>query len=123
MSRPRRKNWNTVNAASLARWIVMTSFVALAGLIYVYLTIQLYHLGDRRKALENELASLRAQSDVANGQITVLTSRSALQRRQKEGYLKMIPIAERSIVRLTMPERSEGADAIQPVANTRPQAK
>jgi hypothetical protein len=123
MSRPRRKNWNTVNAASLARWIVITSFVALAGLIYVYLTIQLYHLGDRRKALENELASLRAQSDVANGQITVLTSRSALQRRLKEGYLKMIPIADRSIVRLTMPEQSGGEDAIQPVANTRSQVK
>ena len=119
MSRSRRKNWNTVNAPSLARWIVVTAFLALAGLLYVYLTIQLYHLGDRKKALENELASLRTQSDVANGQIAALTSRSALQRRLKEGYLKMIPISERSIVRLTIPARPEGENAIQPVANTR----
>ena len=57
MNRSRRRNCNTVNAASLARWIVMTAFLALAGLAYVYLTLQLYHLGERRKAVENELAS------------------------------------------------------------------
>jgi hypothetical protein len=119
MSRSRRKNWNTVNAASLARWIVLTGFLALTGLIYVYLTIQLYHLGDRKKFLENQLAGLRTESDVANVQIAALTSRSALQRRQKEGYLKMIPISERDIVRLNLPARPEGGDVIQPVANPR----
>jgi len=119
MSRSRRKNFNTVDAASLARWIVLTAFLALTGLSYVYLTIQLYHLGDRKKALENELASLRTQNDVASAQITALTSRSALQRRLKEGYLKMIPIAERDIVRLTIPMRNDGDNAIQPVANKR----
>ena len=119
MNRSRRKNWNTVNAASLARWIVLTGFLALTGLIYVYLTIQLYHLGDRKKFLENQLAGLRTESDVANVQIAALTSRSALQRRQKEGYLKMIPISERDIVRLNLPARPEGGDVIQPVANPR----
>jgi hypothetical protein len=89
MSRSRRKNWNTVNAPSLARWIVVTAFLALTGLSYVYLTLQLYHLGER----------------------------SALQRRLKEGYLKMVPISEDNIVRLTMPVRPADADAIQPVAN------
>src|SRR5436189_4022590 len=117
MKRSHRKNWNAVNAASLARWIVMTAFLALAGLSYVYLTLQLYHLGDRKKAIENELASLHTQNDIASAQIAALTSRSALQRRLKEGYLKMIPIAEASIVRLTMPARSADDDAIQPVAN------
>jgi hypothetical protein len=119
MNRSRRKNWNTVDAPSLARWIVLTAFLALTGLSYVYLTLQLYHLGDRRKALENELASLRTQNDVAGAQIAAFTSRSALQRRLKEGYLKMIPISERNIVRLTIPARTSGEDAIQPVANQR----
>ena len=119
MSRSRRKNFNTVDAASLARWIVLTAFLALTGLSYVYLTIQLYHLGDRKKSLENELAGLRTQNDVASAQITALTSRSALQRRLKEGYLKMVPIAERDIVRLTIPMRNDGDNAIQPVANKR----
>jgi hypothetical protein len=117
MSRSRRKNCNTINAASLARWIVMTAFLALAGLSYVYLTLQLYHLGDRKKAIENELVSLRTQNDVASAQIAALTSRSALQRRLKEGYLKMIRIAEAYIVRLTIHSRQPEEDTIQPVAN------
>jgi hypothetical protein len=117
MSHSRRKNCNTINAASLARWIVMTAFLALAGLSYVYLTLQLYHLGDRKKAIENELVSLRTQNDVASAQIAALTSRSALQRRLKEGYLKMIPIAEANIVRLTIPARQPDDDTIQPVTN------
>ena len=120
MRRARRKNWNAVNAASLARWIVLTTFLALTGLSYVYLTIQLYHLGDRKKALENELAGLRTQNDVASAQIAALTSRSALQRRLKEGYLKMIPISERNIVRLTVPIHSDNDDTVRPVANQRP---
>ena len=117
MKRSQRKNRNAVNAASLARWIVVTGFLALAGLSYVYLTLQLYHLGERRKAIENELASLRTQNDVTSAQIAALTSRSALQRRLKEGYLKMIPISERDIVRLTVPARQADEDAIQPVVN------
>ena len=62
--------------------------------------------------------SLRAQNNVANVQIAALTSRSALQRRLKEGYLKMIPIAEHNIVRLTIPAHP-AEDAIQPVVNQR----
>ena len=45
------------------------------------------------------------------------TSRSALQRRLKEGYLKMVPISEANIVRLTLAPRSSDEDAIQPVVN------
>lgn len=118
MNRSRRKNWNEVNAASLARWIVLTAFLAITGLSYVYLTLQLYRLGDRKKALENELASLRTQNNVANVQIAALTSRSALQRRLKEGYLKMVPIAEHNIVRLSIPAHAT-EEAIQPVVNQR----
>ena len=117
MNRPRRRNCNSVNAASLARWIVMTAFLALAGLAYVYLTLQLYHLGARRKAMENELAALRTQNDIAAAQIAALSSRSALQRRLKEGYLRMIPVSESKIVRLTVPARSTDEEAVQPVAN------
>jgi hypothetical protein len=119
MHAPRRKTFNSVNAASLARWIVITGFLALTGLVYVYLTLELYHLGDRKKALENELTSLRSQNDVASVQIAALTSRAALQRRLKEGYLKMIPIAEQNIVRWSSPPRVRVEDTVQPVANQR----
>ena len=95
----------------------MTAFLALAGLSYVYLTLQLYHLGERKKAAENELISLRTQNDIARAQTAALTSRSALQRRLKEGFLKMIPISETNIVRLTIPPGSPDEDTIQPVVN------
>ena len=119
MQRQRRQQFNAINAASLARWLVITGFLALTGLIYVYLTVQLYHLGDRKTALEKEIANLRVENDVASVQIAALTSRSALQRRLKEGYLKMVPIAESSIVRLSLPAGAPAEDAIQPVANQR----
>jgi hypothetical protein len=117
MNRACRRNCNAINAASLARWIVMTAFLALAGLSYVYLTLQFYHLGERKKAIENELATLRTQNDIASAQIAALTSRSALQRQLKEGYLKMVPISEANIVRLPISPRSMDQDGVQPVAN------
>lgn len=117
MQRQRRKEYNKVNAASLARWVILTGFLALTGLIYVYLTVQLYHLGDRKKALESELANVRKQNEIAGVQVATLTSRLALQRRLKEGYLKMSPIAERNIVRLNAPAGAPAEDAIQPVVN------
>jgi len=95
----------------------MTALLEVAGLSYVYLTLQLHWLGDRQKALETALAGLRKQNDVANVQIAALTSRSALQRRLKEGYLKMIPITEQNIVRLNSSARPAGEDDLQPVAN------
>src|SRR2546430_14599156 len=101
MKRSRRRNHNAVNAASLARWIVMTAFLAVAGLTYVYLTLQLYRLGERRRAVENQLPSLRTQNDVAGAPTAALTVRFALKRPLKEGYLKMIPIAAANILRLT----------------------
>jgi len=118
MNRLHRRKSNLLNAPSLVRWIVITAFFALAGLSYVYLKLQLYHLGDRTKALEKELSNVRARNEVAGAQIAALTSRAALQRRLKEGYLDMIPISERNIVRLTVPAR-RNEDGLQPVANQR----
>ena len=112
-----RKQFNPINAASLARWIVLTAFVGLTGLLYVYLSVQLYHLGDRKKALENELVSVRTQNDVASVQIAALTSRPALERRLKEGYLRMVPISPQNIVRLNAPVATPREDGIRPFAN------
>ncbi len=120
MPRPRRKQFNAINAPALARWLVITVFLAVTGVIYVSLSVQLYRLGDRKKVLENELVSLRSQNESAGVQIATLTSRSALQRRLKEGYLKMIPIAEQNIVRVNSMPTAAREDALQAVANQRP---
>ncbi len=119
MNRRRRKNFNPINAPSLARWIVIASFLAATGLSYVYLTVQLHHQGVERRALEQELAVVRTQNEDARVQIAALTSRTALQRRLKEGYLKMVPIGEQNIVRLNFPSRPPGENDLQPVVNQR----
>ena len=119
MNRRRRKNFNPIDAPSLARWIVLAAFAAATGLSYVYLTVQLHHQGVEKKLLEQELVVIRTQNQDAKVQIAALTSRTALQRRLQEGYLKMIPITEQSIVRLNSPARPPGEDEVQPVVNER----
>jgi hypothetical protein len=42
-----------------------------------------------------------------------------MQRRLKEGYLKMIPISEHNIVRLNASVHPLGDVAVQPIANKR----
>ncbi|CAN5492002.1 hypothetical protein BH20VER3_BH20VER3_08610 [soil metagenome] len=117
--RRRKKNLNPIDAPALARWIVIITFLAATGLSYVYLSVQLHHQGVRRRQLEQELSATRTQNEDAKVQFAALTSRTALQRRLKEGYLKMIPITEQSIVRLNSSMRPAGDDEVLPVANQR----
>jgi hypothetical protein len=119
MNRRRRKNFNPIDAPSLARWIVIVAFLAATGLSYVYLTVQLHHQGVQRRLLEQELIATRTQNEDARVQIAALTSRTALQRRLKEGYLKMIPITEQNIVRLNAPIHPASEDDVQAVVNQR----
>jgi len=119
MNQRRRKNFNPIDAPSLARWIVIAVFTAATGLSYVYLTVQLHHQGVVKKQLEQELVAVRTQNEDAKVQIAALTSRTALQRRLQEGQLKMIPITEQSIVRLNFSVRPAREDEMRPVANER----
>lgn len=113
MQRARRKQFNSINAPALARGIVITAFLSVTGLIYVYLSLQLYDLGKQKTKLEQELGTLKAESKINADQIAALTSYPALQRRLKEGYLKMVPIAERNIVRVNSPSFRK-LDALRP---------
>ncbi len=119
MNRRRRRNFNPIDAPSLARWIVLATFIAATGLSYVYLTVQLHDQGVQRKELEQKLSVIRTQNEDARVQFAALTSRTALQRRLKEGYLKMVPIGEENIVRLGFSLRPRGEDEVQPVVYER----
>ncbi|MGI8891200.1 MAG: hypothetical protein ACR2G0_10520 [Chthoniobacterales bacterium] len=119
MNRHRKKNFNPIDAPALARWIVIVAFLAATGLSYVYLSVQLHHQGVQRQKLEQELQATRTQNEDARVQYAALTSRTALQRRLKEGFLEMVPITEQSIVRLNTSARPAGDDEVQPVANQR----
>src|SRR5437763_16651186 len=107
---------NRLDAASLARWMVMTALLAVAGLSYVYLTLQLHWLGDRQKALETALAGPRKPNDVGNVQSAALTSRSAPQRPAKEGHPQRVPDTEPNNGRLPPARPRAGENAQRPVA-------
>ena len=95
---------NRLQLLAIARWVVITAFLSAAGLSYVYLTNQLNSCGSERKALERNLDELVLQNNALEAQIVVLTSRTALQRRLDEGFIKLVPISAQSIVHVRPPD-------------------
>lgn len=99
--------------------IVIAVILGLAGLSFVYFKNQLHATGAQIKALERELADLKIKNEVAQTRISSFSSRAALQRRLDEGFIKMIPIANDRIVRVSTAavNIAGSADEIRAVAN------
>lgn len=95
-----KRSKNHFQFAALLRGLIVTAFLAVAGLSYVYLKNQLHVSGMQRKGLEQELNELIAENNVMEAQISRLTSRTALQRRLDEGFIKLVPINPQSVVRV-----------------------
>ena len=93
-----RYHTNRLGLALLIRWVIITAFLSAAGLSYVYLTKQLDSSGKERQKLEQNLQELLLQNNVVEKQIGLLTSRTALQRRLDEGFIKLVPITAQAIV-------------------------
>ena len=95
-----KRQTNRLQFAGLARGLIVTVFLGTAGLSYVYLKNQLHASGATQKGLEQELNELISENNVMEAQISKLTSRTALQRRLDDGFIKLVPITSQSIVRL-----------------------
>lgn len=118
MASNRRRHANTVPLASIFTWVLCCVFLAGAGLGYVYLKNQIMTTGTKTKALERELADLRTQDEVVRSKITLLSSRSALQRRLNDGFIKLTPITDDRLVRVDSAPRKESGD-LRAVSNER----
>ena len=92
----KRQN-NRLQFAALLRWVVITAFLGVAGLSYLYLKNQLYVLGTQRTHMEQELRDLLAQNNVLEDRVSKLTSYTTLQRRMDDGFLKLVPITEHAV--------------------------
>ena len=121
-----KRQTNRLQLAALTRAVIVTAFLGVAGLSYVYLKNQLHVCGTQRKALEQELHELIAENNVMEAQIAKLTSRTILQRRLDEGFIKLIPINNQSLVRLHTPESGRwvaddrgASDQLQTVSHER----
>lgn len=95
-----KRQTNRLQFAALLRGIIITVFLGVAGLSYVYLKNQLHVCGAQRKGLEQELNELISENNVMEAQISRLTSRAALQRRLDEGFIKLVPITGQALVRV-----------------------
>lgn len=95
-----KRHTNRLQFAALLRGVIITVFLGAAGLSYVYLKNQLHVSGSQRKVLEQELNELISENNVLEAQISRLTSRSALQRRLDEGFVKLVPITSQALVRV-----------------------
>jgi hypothetical protein len=80
----RRRHANVLPIASLATWILLAGFAAMAGLYYVYCKNQLHTRGGAIKALEKELVELKTQNEVVRSRIAVLSSPTELKKRREQ---------------------------------------
>jgi hypothetical protein len=123
MSTNRRRHANILPIASWATWIILATFVACAGLYYVYCKNQLHTRGSRIKVLEKELTELQNQNEVVQSRIAMLSSIHALRIRRDQDRRFLADYAEITRDRLVLL-----GDRVTPipvselraVANTRP---
>jgi cell division protein FtsB len=118
MARNRRKHANSLPFVPLVRWVIAFVFLLIAGLSYVYFKNQLHATGRQIKELEKELAALTTQNEALRGQISLLSSRTVLQRHLDRGFIKMVPITNDRIVRMN-PVKPASAE-LRMVSNREP---
>lgn len=97
----KRQN-NRLQLAALLRWVVITVFLGVAGLSYLYLKNQLYVLGTKRTHMEQELHDLISQNNVLEDRVSNLTSFATLQHRLSDGFLKLTPISDHAVTHISM---------------------
>lgn len=112
-----KRHSNRLQFAAILRGVIITAFLAVAGLSYVYLKNQLHASGAYRKAQEQELTELISENNVMEAQIARLTSRVALQRRVDEGFIKLVPITTQAVVRGRTQDGGRRAADVRAVGN------
>jgi len=117
MAQNRKKHANSLPVAWLARWVFVAFFLGVTGLGYVYLKNQLHSTGDEIKVMERKLDDLAVQNNVMHGRISTLSSRTMLQRRLNEGFIKMSPVSDDRIVRVNVTPARIAAGEIRAVSN------
>jgi hypothetical protein len=117
----RHRHINTLPLLSLARWTVIAGFFCFAGLGYVYCKNQLHCAGEETQKLEKDLRDLKMATEVAKSKIEMLRSHEELKRKLDSNFIKLIPITDDRIVRVTeaAPARPVSDDGVRPVARGR----
>jgi hypothetical protein len=117
----RRRHINALPLLSLARWTVIAGFFCFAGLGYVYCKNQLHRAGEETRKLEKDLHDLKMATEVARSKIAMLSSTKELKQKLDSNFIKLIPITDDRIVRVTdgAPGRPASDDGLRPVTSER----
>jgi hypothetical protein len=120
MSQNRRRHNNPVPVGDLSPWIMVAIIVLIGCLTCVYYMNLRLTRGHEIKDLERELADLKTRNDALRPHLAELSSRTALQRRLNEGFVKMVPITQDRIVQVAFkqsPVEGSATDEIRAVSN------
>ena len=121
MSQNRRRHNNQVPIRALSPWLMVAMIALIGGMTWVYYKNQLVTRGREIKELEKELADLKTRNEALRPHIAELSSRTSLQRRLNEGFIKMVPISQNCIVQVAYKQPStdggSATDEIRAVSN------
>lgn len=106
---------------ALSPWLIVAIIALVGGLTYVYYMNMRLTRGREIKDLERELADLKTKNEALRPHIAELSSRTALQRRLNEGFVKMVPITQDRIIQVAFSKQPAGggsaADELRAVSN------
>jgi len=110
MKANRRRTTNRIEVNFLARWLMLIFVLGIAGLFFVYLKNQQHAVGNQTRVVEAKILEVEARNEAIKARITAMTSRGALQRRLDEGYIRLEPIRDTAIARVTpaVPAQPDG---------------
>jgi len=121
MSRNRRRHQNPLPVRSLSPWLLIAVIVLLGGMTRVYMKNRLVARGKEITEMEKQLDELQKQNKSLLPRIATLSSRTSLQKRLNDGFIKMMPIAQDRVVQVNFSHSSSAiaraGDEIVPVSN------
>lgn len=115
----RRRQANEIHITPLAKWLVLALLVGASGLMFVYIKNQQHALGEQTRQVERQIREMKAQNEVLLARISMLSSRTALQRKLEQGLLALTPIQDHCIARLSPPTAAEDDGLLRTAANRR----
>jgi hypothetical protein len=113
----RRRNEEQIKVTWIPMAVVSAAIAIAIGLSFVSLTNQIHDSGRQIHEMEMELKDLASQNSVAHAKISQLSSRTSLQRRLTEGFIKMQPITDDRIVHVGTKTLAPVTDEARKVAN------
>jgi hypothetical protein len=116
MNRSPKKSSYSIRASSICKVIVAMTFVAIAGLSYVYLKNQLTEIGNEQTVLEKELADLQRDNQIIESTLGSLSSRRELMKSLAKDSRGLVPITTDQVVRLNQ-GRGPVGDEVRIVSN------